>query len=224
MTKDLPLALAYCRVSTNRQEEAGHSLDSQAALLIAAAEAQGYRVEIVAETGSGRRASRPALNAALDRLSNGQAQALFAIDIDRLARSVKHLSEIMDTARRRKWRLVIATADIDTATPNGELLLGLLAQFAQFESRMIGERVKRQHQARRDRGITWGVEQGYKGQLNPATRTLIASLHTQGHSLRAIASELTKRGLQTPRGGLWHAESIRAILNSPQTARLAEVA
>lgn len=219
-----PLALLYCRVSTNRQEETGHSLESQAKLLTIAAEAQGYRVEVIAETGSGRKASRPALNDALDRLASGKAQALFAIDIDRLARSVKHLSEIMETARRRKWRLVIATADIDTQTPNGELLLGLLAQFAQFESRMIGERVKRQHQARRDRGITWGIEQGYKGNLEPATRALIASLSAQGYSLRGIAKELTERGLQTPRGGLWHAESIRAILNSPQTVRLMEAA
>lgn len=224
MSEPKPLALAYCRVSTNRQEETGHSLNSQAALLRVAAEAQGYQVEIITETGSGRKASRPALNAALERLGNGSAQALFAIDIDRLARSVKHLSEIMETARRRKWRLVIATADIDTATPNGELLLGLLAQFAQFESRMIGERVKRQHQARRDRGITWGLDQGFRGNLAPDTRALIASLKAQGLSLRAIAAELTERGLATPRGGLWHAESVRAILNSPQTHRISEAA
>lgn len=221
MSENKKLALAYCRVSTNRQEDTGHSLDSQEALLKIAAEAQGYRVEIVRETGSGRKATRPALNAALERLERGEAQALFAVDIDRLARSVKHLSELMDSARRRKWRLVVATADIDTATPNGELLLGLLAQFAQFESRMIGERVKRQHQARRDRGIVWGVDQGYKGTLEPATRALIVSLSAQGKSLRAIANELTERGLQTPRGGLWHAESVRAILNSPQSQRVA---
>jgi DNA invertase Pin-like site-specific DNA recombinase len=218
------LALAYCRVSTNRQEEHGHSLNSQANLLIASAEAQGYRVEIVTETGSGRRATRPALASALSRLERGEAQALFAVDIDRLARSVKHLSELLDSAKRRKWRLVVSTADIDTATPNGELLLGLLAQFAQFESRMTGERVKRQHQARRDRGITWGVDQGFRGNLEPATRSLVASLSAQGYSLNAIARELTNRGLETPRGGLWHAQSVKAILNSPQTRLLAEVA
>lgn len=219
-----PIALLYCRVSTNRQEDTGHSLDSQAQLLRIAAESQGYQVEVISETGSGRKATRPALNAALDRLGNGTAQALFAVDIDRLARSVKHLSEIMDTARRRKWRLVISTADIDTKTPNGELLLGLLAQFAQFESRMIGERVKRQHQARRDRGITWGVDQGFKGHLDPNIRGLIVSLNAQGLSLRGIAQELTAKGSQTPRGGLWHAQTVKQILNSPQTHQVAKVA
>jgi DNA invertase Pin-like site-specific DNA recombinase len=212
------LALLYCRVSTNRQELTGHSLDSQTALLKLNAEAKGYRVEIVSETGSGRKASRPELNKALTRLNKGEAQALFVIDLDRLARSVKHLTEIMETARKNSWRLVIATADVDTRTPSGEMIAGNLAVFAQFESRMIGERVKRQHLARRERGIVWGVHEGYRGTLPAATRTLIAELHTQGHSLRQIASQLTKRGLQTPRGCQWYPATIAAILKSPQTS------
>jgi DNA invertase Pin-like site-specific DNA recombinase len=212
------LALLYCRVSTNRQELTGHSLDSQTALLKLNAEAKGYRVEIVTETGSGRKASRPELNAAIARLNKGEAQALFVIDLDRLARSVRHLTEIMDTARKNSWRLVIATADVDTRTPSGEMIAGSLAVFAQFESRMIGERVKRQHLARRERGVIWGVDQGYKGTLPAATRALIADLHAQGNSLRQIASELTTQGLQTPRGGAWYPATIAAILKSPQTS------
>ena len=218
------VALAYCRVSTTRQEGTGHSLESQATLLQRVAEAQGYQVEIISETGSGRRSTRPALNDAVDRLNRGEAAALFAVDIDRLARSVKHLSDLMDSARRKRWRLVVASADIDTASANGELLLGLLAQFAQFESRLIGERVKRQHEARRNRGITWGVDQGFRGNLNADTRALIASLRAEGFSLSAIARELTLRGVPTPRGGLWHPQSIKAILNSPQTRLLGKVA
>lgn len=216
-----PLAIAYVRVSTNRQEETGHSLEHQAKLLTAGAEAQGYRVEVVAEVGSGRRASRPKLAEAVERLNRGEAAALFAVDIDRLARSVQHLGDLLAAAQKKHWRLVIATADIDTSTPNGELLIGLLAQFAQFESRLIGERVKRQHQARRDRGVVWGVHQGYKGTLNPRARALILELREAGESLPAISRKLLENGLETPRGGKWHPETIRAILKSPQTQALA---
>jgi DNA invertase Pin-like site-specific DNA recombinase len=214
------LALLYCRVSTNRQELTGHSLDSQTALLKANAESKGYQVEVITETGSGRKANRPELNKAIARLNKGEAQALFVIDLDRLARSVRHLTEIMDQARKHTWRLVIATADVDTKTPSGEMIAGSLAVFAQFESRMIGERVKRQHQARRDRGIVWGVDQGFKGNLPMATRALVAALNAEGKSLRAIAAELTAKGLKTPRGGEWHPATIAAILKSPQTASL----
>lgn len=211
------IALLYARVSTNRQKETGHSLDSQSEALIKKAESQGYKVELVLENGSGRKANRPKLNEALERLNKGGAQALFALDIDRLARNTRHALEIAETAKRKGWRLVIASLDIDTETAVGEMILGNLAIFAQFESRMISERVKRQHQARRERGVVWGVTQGYKGNLDPKTRKLILKHHQAGKSLRGIIKDLEAKGLETPRGGKWQPATIRAILASPQS-------
>jgi DNA invertase Pin-like site-specific DNA recombinase len=214
------IALAYVRVSTNRQEATGHSLDSQTAILTALAEAEGYAVEVVTEVGSGRSASRPKLTEALERLNRGKAQALFAVDIDRLARSTIHLLQIAEASKRRAWRLVISSANIDTATPQGEIMLTMLAGFAQYESRMIGQRVERQHQARRDRGIVWGVDQGFKGNLNPQTRALVAQLANEGLSLRQIANQLKSNNLPTPNGGEWWPATIKSILESPQTKEL----
>jgi DNA invertase Pin-like site-specific DNA recombinase len=214
------IALLYARVSTNRQAENGHSLDSQAALLKTKAEAQGYRVEIVLENGSGRKANRPKLNEALDRLNRKEAQALFALDIDRLARSTRHALEIAEMAKRKGWRLVIASLDIDTETAVGEMILGKLAIFAQFESRLTGERVKRQHQARRERGIVWGVDEGFRGNLSPKTRALIVKLNQEGLSLRGIIKQLEAKGLKTARGGVWQPATISAILKSPQSKAL----
>lgn len=221
MKQNKGLALAYVRVSTDRQSNTGHSLESQTALLTRLAEADGYEVEIITEIGSGRKASRPKLTDALVRLNAGKAQALFALDIDRLARSVRHLCDITDAAKRRNWRLVVSSANIDTATPQGELFINMLASMAQFESRIIGQRVERQHEARRARGITWGVDQGFKGNLDPAARAAIFALDSEGLSLRAIASETENRGFKTPNGGQWWPATIKAILESPQTRRLA---
>lgn len=219
------LAIVYARVSTNRQGENGHSLKGQATKLKALAESQGYQVEIVSEVGSGRKASRPKLLEAIEKLNKGQAQALFALDLDRLARSTIHALEIAETAKRKKWRLVIPALDLDTASPVGEMLLGQLAIFAQFESRMTSERVKRQHEARRARGITWGVDEGYKGTLPTKTRKLISELASAGESLGSISKELVRLNHKTPRGGQWHKATVRAILNSPQTrALVSEVA
>jgi DNA invertase Pin-like site-specific DNA recombinase len=218
MTKGL--ALAYVRVSTNRQENTGHSLDSQTAILKALAEAEGYELELVVEVASGRNASRPQLTEALIRLNAGKAQALFAVDIDRLARSTIHLLQIAEASKRRSWRLVVSSANIDTATPQGELMLTMLASFAQFESRMIGQRVERQHAARRARGITWGVEEGFRGNLKPQTRLSIAQLANEGLSLRQIITHLEATGHSTPRGGKWYPATVKAILESPQTRPL----
>lgn len=219
--ENLPLALCYVRVSTGRQAKSGHSLESQPAILTTAAELAGYRVEIVSETGSGRKSSRPALADAMTRLKSGEAQALYALDIDRLARSTQHLLEIANASKKQGWRLVVTTADVDTSTPNGELFFTMAAAFAQYESRMISQRVSRQHEARRDRGEIWGVTSGMKSALPAETVDLIISLRAEGNSLRAIADTLTSQQVPTANGGQWHASTIQSVLNSPAVKALA---
>jgi DNA invertase Pin-like site-specific DNA recombinase len=215
MTQEL--ALLYARVSTNRQGETGHSLDSQSALLVKQSETEGYKVELILENGSGRKSNRPKLNEALDRLNRGEAQALFAVDSDRLARSTMHLYQISEHAKRNNWRLVITSLQFDTKSSHGKMTMGMLAVFAEFESDIIAERVKRQHQARRDRGEVWGLTQGYKGNLSPKTRQLIVKEREAGKSLRAIIQTLEAKGHTTPRGGKWQPATVKAILDSPQS-------
>jgi DNA invertase Pin-like site-specific DNA recombinase len=216
-----PLALLYVRVSTNRQAKSGHSLDSQPALLTEAAEREGFRVEVITETGSGRNTARPELTKALDKLAKGQAQALYALDTDRLARSTMHLLQIAQQANKQGWRLVITSAQVDTSTPAGEAFLTMAAAFAQFESRMISERVKRQHQARRERGEVWGVTSGATSKLPTETRELILSLRAEGKSLNQIASYLTEQGIATPKGGSWYGSSVARVIHSPKSKALA---
>ena len=215
MNDPATLALAYVRVSTGRQAKTGYSLESQPAILTIAARKAGYRVEVVTETGSGRNSSRPALNKCLERLASGEAQALYALDIDRLARSTQHLLEIATLSRKQKWRLVVTSADVDTNSPAGEMFFTMAAAFAQYESRMISQRVLRQHEARRDRGVVWGYTEGPKSPLPEDVIDRIVSLRNEGRSLPAIARQLADEGVPTARGGKWAAGTIRGILMSP---------
>jgi DNA invertase Pin-like site-specific DNA recombinase len=183
--------------------------------LTAAAEAAGFRVEVVSETGSGRNTSRPALLDALARLKRGEATALFAVDIDRLARSTIHLLEIASAAHREGWRLVVTSADVDSSTPAGEMFLTMGAAFATYESRMVSARVRRQHEARRDRGEIWGATTGPRSPLPAETINRIVTLRAEGHSLRSIVATLTAEEIPTARGGQWAPATVRAVLNSP---------
>jgi DNA invertase Pin-like site-specific DNA recombinase len=216
-TTSKPLALLYVRVSTSRQAKTGHSLDSQPTLLTEAAEREGYQVEVITETGSGRNTARPELLKALERLARGEAQALYALDTDRLARSTMHLLQIAQLANKQGWRLVITSAQVDTKTPAGEAFLTMAAAFAQFESRMISERVKRQHQARRERGEVWGVTSGLQSKLPAETRNLILELRASGLPLAKIAAHLTAEGIPTASGGSWYPSTITKVLNSPRS-------
>jgi DNA invertase Pin-like site-specific DNA recombinase len=170
------IALLYVRVSTGRQAAEGYSLESQHQVLKRHAENQGYTTQLVSETASGRISSRPALNRALKMLGRGEASALFALDIDRLARSTLHLLEIAKLAETQKWHLIITSANIDTSTPAGEMFFTLAAAFAQYESRMISQRVQRQHEARRERGAVWGLTEG---PISPQPSEVLETIRTE---------------------------------------------
>ena len=216
-----PLALIYVRVSTGKQVSEGHSIESQTAALEAEAAKRGYRTEIVSELGksAGKVSNRPALRGALDRLDRGDAAALFALDLDRLSRSVGDLAAMLTRSQRRNWQLVVVgMGGIDTTTPEGQLVAHTLAAAAQYERAMISKRVKRQHEARRDRGEVWGVTTGPKPILSDDVRGRIAAEHAAGKSLRVIADGLTADEVPTARGGKWHASTVRAVLVSVSKA------
>ena len=211
-----PLAICYARVSTGRQAKHGHSLDSQPVELARAAELAGYDVMVMTETGSGRNAARPVLTEALEMLATGKAAALYALDIDRLARSTRHLLEIAHQATKQQWRLVVLSADVDTSSPAGEALLTVAAAFSQFESRMISERVKRQHEARRARGVVWGVDEGPRPVLSLGTASQIVELSESGENLSGIARHLNAAGVPTALGGTWQPVQVSRVLKSPR--------
>ena len=74
---------------------------------------------------------------------------------------------------------------MDTTTPQGELVFGMMANLAQFESTLIGERVKA--------GMARAKAQGKRTSRPPipeATRKTIAELHAGGMSIKRIAKEL----------------------------------
>jgi DNA invertase Pin-like site-specific DNA recombinase len=110
----------------------------------------------------------------------------------------------------------VLSADVDTKSPAGEALLTVAAAFSQFESRMISERVKRQHEARRARGVVWGVDEGPRGELPEDTVNLIVKMSEGGNSLAGIARELEARNIPTARGGKWQAVQVGRVLSSPR--------
>jgi DNA invertase Pin-like site-specific DNA recombinase len=223
-TTNHPVAIVYARVSTNRQKETGHSLDSQTQRLLVEAQLQGYAAVLVTEIASGGRDSRPVLQAALSDLQQGNAQALFVLDIDRLGRSTQNALKILEKAKKENWRLVVTSLGADTATPAGEMVFTVMAAMARLERRLISERVIRQHEAKKERGITWGLDEGYKGNLSPQVREVAAKLRDEGLGYKRIAKALTEMNLKPAKGGLWYPQIVKAILESPQTKQLRKVA
>ena len=61
---------------------------------------------------------------------------------DRLGRSLRHLVEVLEIIRDTGTGLYIHTQSVDTTTPAGRAMFGMLGIFSEFERDMITERVR----------------------------------------------------------------------------------
>ncbi|MCD9624220.1 recombinase family protein [Rhabdothermincola salaria] len=97
---------------------------------------------------------------------------------------------------------------VDTSTQSGDLIINIMANFAQFERKLIGQRTKGALAVRRSEG----VKLGRPVTLAPEVTAEILSLRSQGLSYRAIAEALNDRGVPTAQGGRrWYPATVRKI-------------
>lgn len=109
---------------------------------------------IFEEHASGAMRTRPQLAHALAAVSKGDT--LLVARIDRLARSLSHLLEIVETLRARGAHFRSLGDPIDTTGPSGVLVLQMLGAVAEFERSLIRERVKAGIAAAKARGREGG--------------------------------------------------------------------
>src|SRR5262245_40301602 len=131
----------YVSVSTDAQ-----STKTQRQGLEAWAERAGHTVVCVYEdagiSGAKGRDQRPQFDALLKAAVRREFNMLAVWSSDRLGRSLKHLVEVLETIRDKGIGLYIHTQAVDTTTPAGRALFGMLGIFAEFEREMIAERVR----------------------------------------------------------------------------------
>jgi DNA invertase Pin-like site-specific DNA recombinase len=132
--------IGYARVST---EDQAH--DAQLDELRAAGCA-----EIHQEHGSGASRARPVLARLIREIKPGEV--LVVVRLDRLARSVSHLLEVIETLEARKAHFRSLRDPIDTSTPQGIFSLQVLGAVAQLERSLISERTRAGIKAAKARG------------------------------------------------------------------------
>ncbi len=132
--------LGYARVSTEDQ-----ATDAQIDELRAAGCATIFQ-----EQGSGASRARPELGRLLKEIQSGDV--LVVVRLDRLARSVSHLLEVIDRLEVKGAHFRSLRDPIDTSTPQGMFSLQVLGAVAQLERALISERTKAGIAAAKARG------------------------------------------------------------------------
>ena len=131
-------AVLYMRVSSVDQhpESQLHDLHSLAAQ-------RGF--EVVGEYTdriSGAKSKRPGLDQLLREARHGQFDILLVWAFDRIARSVKHLLDVLDELHHLNIEFISFREQIDSSGPLGKAIMVIIGAIAELERSLIVERVR----------------------------------------------------------------------------------
>jgi DNA invertase Pin-like site-specific DNA recombinase len=142
-------AVAYVRVSTDRQSEEGFGLIIQRETVRRRAHLAGHRlVAVHADEGvSGTRpvAARPGLTAALDMIRSGEADALLLPKLDRLARTLSVQEAALASVWAQGGRVFLPEGEVlrdDPDDPMRTAMRQMMGVFSQLERGMITARLR----------------------------------------------------------------------------------
>jgi len=212
--------IAYYRVSTSKQGASGLGLEAQRK---AVRDHLGTTpIAEFTEVESGRKADRVQLSEAL-KLARITGATLVVAKLDRLSRNAGFLNMLLDSGQD------VVFADMPHAD---RLIIGIMAQLAQWEAEQTAKRTKDALAVVKARGVKLGGDganlpavSAVGRQRSIATRQARATdrraqimPHVEdaraagATSLQAIADHLNALHITTPRGGTWHPASVRRLL------------
>ena len=215
----------YTRVSSDEQAASGLGLAAQVAACESFAAKAGHIVTgLHTDAGVSGAASledRPGLMAAVACLRKGDA--LVIAKRCRLGRDQMAILMI-EKAVSRKGAVVLSADGVGNSDdPTGQLMKGIVDQFAIYERAMIRSRTRAALAAKRRAGrltgeVPFGWNVDAEGNLiavadEQAIIAKINELRQAGVSLRKIAGILTDAGIVTKKGkATWYAETVKSIL------------
>jgi DNA invertase Pin-like site-specific DNA recombinase len=161
--------VGYARVSTRVQND-----DSQ----IADLDAYGCDKVFVDKGVSGKLASRPELDRALEYLRPGDEFVITRLS--RAMRSIKHLIYIKDYLIEHDVNLVVLKQGIDTTTPTGRLVFHILGAIDEFQRELIVEGTNEGLAVAKAKGRTGGRPAKVKPAQVEKAREMIAEIHEVG--------------------------------------------
>lgn len=190
-------AVIYCRVSTEIQ-----TLEPQIAEL--KAYCQNRKWEVVAEKSDvmsgARRVGRVGLDEVMKMVRERLVDVVVVVKIDRLARSILHLTDLIRQMDKNGVALVVTSQGIDTSkdNPAGRLQMHVLGAVAEFERSLISERVKAGMAVAKSKGI----QLGHPSKVLPGAeecRRIVEDWHrrTGGVGLRELRKLLGNPSLDT---------------------------
>ena len=175
------------------------------------------------EAKTGTRDSREQFLQLLTDCKAGKIDHIITKSISRLARNTVTLLETMRELKAMGISVYFEEQNIDTGTADGELMISILASYAQEESLSASENQKWRVRQNFESGQPWrGFMLGYRykdGQyiVVPEEAEIVRSIYADfldGKGVTAIMERLNKEGILTQQGYTWHKSAITRILKN----------
>lgn len=223
---DVKRVAAYARVSTGKDAML-HSLSAQVSYysnLIQRHPGWLYCGVYTDEALTGTKDSRENFQRLLDACRAGKLDMVITKSISRFARNTVTLLESVRELKGLGVDVFFEEQNIHTMSADGELMLTILASYAQEESRSASENQKWRVRKGFERGelINWRFMLGYdinKGKItvNPEEAEIVKDIFRRfldGESLSSIARQMNESGVKGILGGGWKTEQLRQILSN----------
>jgi DNA invertase Pin-like site-specific DNA recombinase len=172
----------YVRVSTSENQ----TVENQLRDLNLAAERLGWDVIAIFRddgiSGAKGREKRPGLDALLKGIARRDFDMVASWSVCRLGRSLQHLVSLLGDLNARQIDLYLHVQGIDTSTPSGRAMFGMLGVFAELERSLISERVKS--------GLARSAKKGGRPRLDPEKHQRAVKLLSTGLSINKTAEKL----------------------------------
>jgi DNA invertase Pin-like site-specific DNA recombinase len=206
-------AIAYIRVSDQKQGQSGLGIQAQLAAVAQFAANFGFEIidtYVEVETGKGADAldKRPQLATALE-VARLTGATVVGAKLDRITRNLHFGSGLFGRSD-----IAFKIADMPHAD---NFQLNIMLAVAQLEAEMISNRTRAALQAAKERGTKLGsptspaILRDRSTAFAEGLRTIVMPM--RGQSSRAIAAALNDRGIKTPKGGSWSSVTALRLVN-----------
>ncbi len=216
----------YTRISTDEDHQP-YSLEAQAARLESYVGSQdGWTLaRSFSDQLSGATLERPGLRRALQEAKVGRFDLLLVYRVDRLARSVRSLAQILEELDQAGVAFRSATEPFDTSSPAGRMMVQMLGVFAEFERATIIDRVIAGMERKAARGGWMGgpAPFGYRienGELavNESEAALVPRMFElyarRRLGARAVANWMNARGHRSRNGKPWSHMTVLTVIRN----------
>lgn len=183
---------------------------------------------------SGGNVNRNGFQKMMRQIEQGKISKVIVYRLDRISRSLSDFVNILNTFKEYSVDFVSTQEAFDSSSPYGELIIKILAVFAEFERQSIISRISQAYQHRSEMGFYMGGRKPYGFDLEP---TVINNIKTkrltplpdeiehikyiyetyavENITLGRLLKNLTENGIKPLSGGGWTTAKLSNILKNP---------